>query len=392
MPKYYSHITFRCGHHEISTIKPETKTIWSKIKSWTQTNRRSSSSLCDMCKSNTPRKAPLARETSQPLAALAQVVHDTGIKAVQSAQFYRGVYTRTPSQIEDRFYERQSMASKAKRDLDKISRFWIDTHASHLANFPRGVVKLSKPGPNTCQLCRGVLRSLSEPQYQIDQSGGLLRRYERSKVPPVPKELLDSLLRSKRRRRRRVFSSKMSLIIEEAVDPVPDALHPPVGSGYPSPYLWQPGQGVASEGNSTNDTPNPTSGLWQKPQLSAAASSEVAPISHFNSTRPAIRRRHASLNITPSLPSENSLWQPRPPASPPRLSPDSLEGRAAIQRIRNHLGLPDATPFQILSIRALPKELSKQEDLLQFEKDVLSVAWKQEDEDSAKVAKATRLH
>jgi hypothetical protein len=77
---------------------------------------------------------------------------------------------------------------------------------------------------------------------------------------------------------------------------------------------------------------------------------------------------------------------------PPRLNPDSLEGRAAIQRIRNHLNFPDATPLQILSIRGLPDTLTNVEDLLEFEKDVRSVAWKKEDEDAAKMAKIAKLH
>jgi hypothetical protein len=62
-----------------------------------------------------------------------------------------------------------------------------------------------------------------------------------------------------------------------------------------------------------------------------------------------------------------------------------------IQRIRNRLSFPDATPLQLLSIRELPESLTDVDDLLGFEKDVLSVAWKKEDEDASKMARARKL-
>lgn len=100
-------------------------------------------------------------------------------------------------------------------------------------------------------------------------------------------------------------------------------------------------------------------------------------------------------NNNPDIPffslSENTLWRPKPPVPPQRINPDSVEGSATIQRIRSFLDFPNATPLQILSVRALPEERTDVEDLLTFEKDVLSVAWKQADEEGVKAVKTAKL-
>jgi hypothetical protein len=109
-----------------------------------------------------------------------------------------------------------------------------------------------------------------------------------------------------------------------------------------------------------------------------------------DSTRLPLRKLDESLDLAKFRASDNSLWQPPKPAPPPKINPDSVEGTAAIQRIRSHLNFPDATAVELLSIRALPEFFTNIDGLLEYAHDMHALAWKREDEEAAKIIRATK--
>lgn len=425
-------ITFRCGHEELIPAENERKTIRSKIRRWIGPKNRISRSLCDACVANNRRHAPPARGTSQTLAAVALAGEGNSVPALQAVQDrWAGIAAiSTSNDIEEFSHDHQVSAVDAERALESIDQFWKATHDDHITDIPFAVREPGDQGPNACPLCQGTLRSVLETQGQDDQASdcclsdcncedcirnavdralskhGLGTRRDsanaqnysshspkRSNVPPIPEELRKRLRRrfSKRSEHHEIVRKQLSTIMEEDENDISHEATPATGSHVASPGLWEPRPKSAGDVSSAHGSPNATRGLWQRPQSEASASTVPAVTNQTDSTRPPLRKRNESLSTPKFLPSENHLWRPQPPALPPRLNPDSLEGRAAIQRIRNHLNFPDATPLQILSIRGLPDTLTNVEDLLEFEKDVRSVAWKKED-DAAKMAKISKLH
>lgn len=158
-----------------------------------------------------------------------------------------------------------------------------------------------------------------------------------------------------------------------------------------APQLWQSFL-VASRKQGSAQAENLPTQLWQQPLPKTPTRRELAQAANsYFVAHPGTRRPNLPLTMPDPLPAGNTLWQPTPRPPSPRLDPESLLGRAAIQRIRNYLEYPDATPLQILSIRSLPDTLIDPSDLMGFAKDVLSVAWRQEDEDASKIIRAGKI-
>jgi hypothetical protein len=167
---------------------------------------------------------------------------------------------------------------------------------------------------------------------------------------------------------------------------------PSLSSDMPHPILGRPDSESSCDGRRAVDSPNKAQGPRRLLQLQVSGHSERIPTSQQDCARPSRQDHIKATDLIQFSPSENTLWQCQPPSSLPPLNPDSPEGRAVIQRIRNYLNFPDATPLQILSIRSLPETLMSINDLSEFEKAVLSVAWKKEDEEAAKIIKAAKPH
>jgi hypothetical protein len=167
---------------------------------------------------------------------------------------------------------------------------------------------------------------------------------------------------------------------------------PSLSSEMPRPTLRRLDSESSCDGYHAVDSPNKAQGPQRLLQLQMSSHCERIPTSQQDCGRPSRQDHIKPTDLIHFSPSESTLWQWQPPSSLPPLNPDSPEGRAAIQRIRNYLSFPDATPLQILSIRSLPETLTSIDDLSEFEKDVLSVAWKIEGEEAAKIIKAAKLH
>lgn len=419
-------VTFRCGHEEVNTVKREGGSIRARLRMWRLSKNKTSIFLCTQCAANNPRHAPPARGVSQTIQAAALGSQRHSVRALQAAQIrWAEVATLSKSeQVEEFLPDHQDLATEAQRALARIDNFWRSAHAAHITGIPSDILSSSERGPDVCPLCREYLDSAvedlrqasGEDDHSPEDQGVVNGRGVENVVPEDGLDVQrdgtkpqssnshdrardnpDRPPRKSRKhsRRSRYKPSKMaqtnlSTIMEEFSSGSSSELSDSSGSQSAKPGLWKHLHKTSSEGSIRRDFPSGLQSLWQNPQAGSLTSSMHPFTVESDSIRPPLRKLDESLNLAKFSASDNSLWRPPKPAPPPKINPNSVEGTAVIQRIRNYLNFPDATPVELLSIRELPESFTDIDGLLEFRRNMHALAWKQEDEKAAKVIRATK--
>jgi hypothetical protein len=419
-------VTFRCGHEEVNTAKREGGSIRARLKIWRLSKNQTSIFLCTQCAANNPRHAPPARGVSQTIQAAALGSQRHSVRALQAAQIrWAEVATLSKSeQVEEFLPDHQDLATEAQRALARIDNFWRSAHAEHITGIPSDILSSSERGPDVCPLCREYLDSAVEDLRQASEgddhspedhevfngrgveevvSGDGLdvqRDGTRPQAPNSHNRARDNPDRPPRKSRKhsrrsrykpsKMVQTKLSTIMEEWSSSSSSELSDSSDSQSSRPGLWKHVHKTSGEGSIRRDFPSGLQGLWQISQAGPSTSSMHPFTIESGSTRPPLRKLDESLNLAKFSASDNSLWQPPKPAPPPKINPDSVEGTAAIQRIRNYLKFPDATPVELLSIRELPEFFTDIDGLLEYRHDMHALAWKQEDKKAAKIIRATK--
>lgn len=413
MSESYPTTTFRCGHIEISTKASKGKGIISIFQDWIRSKHQTSTSLCSYCSAITPRHAPPAKGTKETVAAAALLSQGHSLPALQAVQtrWEEIIANSTTTEVEDFAPEHHVLATEAEGALEKVEEFWQSVHVNHVDN-SSSLTSSSECGPTACQKCHELLQVILDDVSDCDcmncsksaVENALYKarlRDRRAKSRSCLKDNSESpqgkflnlfrRRRSKRSRALKIEPRKLSTIMEESPT---TGLHKPLATAVSRSTnygLWEPPPVTATKDGLEDGSPKDTRGLWQLRTPQPSSDPTHTALSPADSSRIPIRQVDESQGL-PRFMASDSLWKRPRPIPPPKINPDSVEGQAILQRIRNCLNFPNATPLQLLSIRELPESLTNIDELHEFERDVLSLAWKEEDEKAAMIVKSTALN
>lgn len=170
MPQLQHHITFRCRHQEISTVKGRSKSIRSKIKCRMHGKKRTSASLCSTCVGNPRRYTPSAKGT-QTLAAIALACQGNSLPELRAGQIRCEEMAALikSKHVEEFSNDHQVSAAEAEQALEQIEQIWKKIHSDHVNNAALPGLRLGEWGPHVCPLCEEVLRDVLGPSNQADR-------------------------------------------------------------------------------------------------------------------------------------------------------------------------------------------------------------------------------